>query len=74
MKTLHCDYDPDTRNYFCSTKTRYGSLYPDKCELILKHDELFNYIKNNQNKYIYALPCLIASDFRKKLKEGEQYQ
>ena len=72
MKILHCNFDPDTHNYFCSTKTQYGWLYPEKCELILKYDELFNYIKNNRDKYIYELPCLVASDFKKKLeKEGK---
>ena len=68
MKTLHCNYDPNTNNYFCSTKTKYGCIYPEKCELILKHDELFNYIKNNRDKYIYELPFLVASNFEKKLE------
>ncbi len=68
MKTLHCDYDPNDSKYYCSTKTKYGMLYPDKCEFVLSHDELFNYIKNNQEKYTYALPFLVASDFKKRLE------
>ena len=67
MKTMHCNYDPNDRKYYCSTKTRYGILYHDQCELILNHNELFEYIKNNQDKYNYALPCLVANDFKKRL-------
>ena len=69
MKTMHCCYDPNNGKYYCSTKTQYGILYPDKCELILSHDKLFNYIKENQNKYCYALPILVSHEFKKRLKE-----
>lgn len=67
MKTMHCDYYPSDNKYYCSTKTKYGLLYPDKCEFILNHDELFNYIKNNQNKYNYELPFMVANDFERRL-------
>lgn len=69
MKTMHCSYNPNDCKYYCSTKTKYVLLYPDKCEMILKHDQLFDYIKLNQDKYIYELPCLVAKDFKKRLEE-----
>lgn len=67
-KILHCDYNPDDSKYYCSTKTKYGLLFPEKCELILKYEELYNYIKEHQDDYIYELPILIAHDFEKKLR------
>lgn len=67
---MYCDYHPGKGKYYCSTKTKYGIVYPDKCELILNHEELFQYIKSNQNKYCYSLPILVAHDFERKLKEN----
>lgn len=67
MKTMHCDYNPNDSKYYCSTKTHFGIVHPDKCELILSHEELFNYIKLNRNKYVYTLPIMVANDFEKRL-------
>lgn len=72
MKTIHCDYNPNDGKYYCSTKTKYGLLYPDECEMILDHNDLFDYIKNNKDKYVYELPFLVATDFKKRLEsKGE---
>ena len=68
MKKMHCDYNPNDNKYYCSTKTEYGMIYPDKCEFILDHNELFSYIKANKDKYCYCLPFMVAEDFERKLK------
>ena len=69
-KIMYCGYNPNDRKYYCSTKTKYGIVETDLCEMILSHEDLFNYIKNNQDKYTYSLPFLVADSFRKRL-EGE---
>lgn len=71
MKKMYCDYNPNDNKYYCSSKTQYGIVYPDKCEKILDHESLFNYIKENQNKYCYVLPFMVADDFEKRLKENK---
>lgn len=67
MKTLYCDYNPNDHKYYCSLESKYGILYPEKCIFILDHEELFNYIKDNYDKYDYSLPCLVAKDFENRL-------
>lgn len=69
MIKMYCDYNPNDCKYYCSTRTKYGLVYPERCELILNHEELFNYIKDNQNKYDYVLPFMVANDFEKRLKK-----
>lgn len=67
MKKMYCNYNPNDNKYYCSTETQYGLLYPGKCKKILYHNDLFNYIKDNQNKYNYVLPFMVANDFKRKL-------
>ena len=67
-KILHCDYNPNDRKYYCSTITEYGLLYPNECEYIITHEELYNYIKDNSDLYIYELPFLVAHEFRKTIE------
>lgn len=69
MKIMYCSYNPNDRKYYCSTKTQYGTIEPDLCELILGYEDLFIFIKNNQDKYEYSLPFLVAKEFKKRLKE-----
>ena len=71
-KIMYCRYDPNDGLYYCSTKTKYGSLEPKLCEMILSHEDLYTYIKNNQNKYEYSLPFLVADSFRKRLELGSE--
>ena len=71
MKTMHCNFNPDDHKYYCSTKTKYGMFHPKECELILDHNELFNYIKENPEKFKYCLPILISQDFKRKKLELE---
>lgn len=68
---MYCGYNPNDRKYYCSTKTEYGIVYPEQCEIILDHESLFNYIKENLNNYYFVLPCLVALDFEKRLKGRE---
>ena len=70
VKELYCNYDPNDSLYYCSTKTKYGSQFPELCEFIGNHNGLFEYIENHQDKYEYVLPFLVAHEFEKRLKEG----
>ena len=69
MKKLYCNYNPNDKKYYCSFN-QYGMLYPKKCILILDHSDLFEYIKENYNKYDYVLPFLVANDFERRLALG----
>lgn len=68
MKIMYCSPNLNDHKYYCSTKTKYPTEEPKKCDLILDHDSLFEYIKNNRDKYIYQLPFLVAKDFRRRLE------
>ena len=55
MKTLNCGYDPNTKLYYCGLMS-YPILHKDKCLYTFTYEELYDFIKNNQNKYEYVLP------------------
>lgn len=69
VKTMYCNYDPIDNLYFCSTKTKFGSLEPNLCEFIGNYNGLFEFIKLHQHDYDYSLPFMVANDFEKRLKE-----
>lgn len=69
MKVLHCDFNPNDDLYYCSLKVKYGSLYPELCIFILDLENLFNYIKEHREDYIYELPFLVRKNFECRLKK-----
>lgn len=71
MKTLNCGYDPNTKLYYCGLMS-YPILHKDKCLYTFTYEELYDFIKNNQNKYEYVLPFLIAKNFEKRLEEENE--
>lgn len=69
VKIMYCRYDPNEKLFFCSTKTKYGSLEPNLCDFIGDYNGLFEFIKLHDHDYEYSLPFLVAKTFEKRLKE-----
>lgn len=64
-KKMYCRYEPNENLYFCSTKTKYGSLEPNLCEFIGNYNGLFEFIQLHEHEFEYSLPFLVADSFRK---------
>ena len=68
-KNMYCSPDPWTNKWYCSTKTKYGLVNPEKCELIVTYEELYNFIKHNIERYEFHLPFLVVKAVTRRLEE-----
>lgn len=68
---IDCDYLYWEDKFYCSTKTKYPIAEPEKCEIITNYEGLKDFIKQNEDKYIFYLPFLMVDKIDKELKENE---
>ena len=72
MKIMYCRYDLNESLFYCSTKTKYGSLEPNLCDFIGNYNGLFEYFKLHFNDYEFSLPFMVANEFERKLGGYDQ--
>lgn len=65
---IDCDYLYWEDKFYCSTKTKYPIAEPEKCEIITNYEGLKEFIKQNENKYIFYLPPLTIKAIKEEAK------
>ena len=66
MEKLYCNYFPSYKKFYCGFNK---NTYPGyKLEFTFNNkEELFEFAKNNFDKYEFHAPILVANEFNKKI-------